>query len=331
MTDAQEETVNTWLNEACEPGLVSVIVPTFNRAAVLSDTLDSVANQSYRPIELLIIDDGSSDDTQTAVETWSNRYRSDAALTVRYCSQPNRGACAARNRGLRDSRGEYIQFLDSDDRLRPSKLEEQVNALSADPELDYVYAQTVQIGSDGSERARTGKPMDPAIPARNIPLHLWHTTAPLYRRRVCVRAGPWDEELRMSQDWDYAARIKAVSLKAHFLPEVLSEYVMHGGEQIVTKGTRREIASRNRAIHNVMGLLNQSGLNDRAAWDICSRALVAVGIHAGVHGDHAQMRMDFTEAGRIGYTRTRCMARVLRVMSYVAPPAAFKWLLNRVR
>ncbi len=320
-----------WMDETCTQGLVSVIVPAYNRAAILPQTLDSVGAQSYRPIELLIIDDGSSDDTRTVVETWSNPYRSDTALAVRYISQPNRGACAARNHGLCASRGQFIQFLDSDDRLRPTKLEKQVSALLAEPDLDYVYAQTVQIGSDGSERARTGNPMDSSVPARNIPLHLWHTTAPLYRRRVCVQAGPWDEALRMSQDWDYAARIKAVSLKARFLPEVLSEYVMHGGGQIVMKGTLREIASRNRAIHNVMGLLSKCGVHDRAAWDICSRSLVAAGIHAGVHGDHAQMRKDFTEASRIGYARTRGMARVLRTASYIAPPVAFKWLLNRVR
>ena len=324
-------TQTEWMNETCDNGLVSVIVPTYNRASILPETLDSVAAQTYRPIEVLVIDDGSTDDTQTTVKTWSDRHHSDAALTVRYVSQPNRGACAARNHGLRESRGEYIQFLDSDDRLRPEKLKRQADVLLADTQLDYVYAQTVQIGRDGTERTTTGRAMDRAHPERNIPLHLWHTTGPLYRRRVCVQAGPWDEALRMSQDWDYAARIKTVSLKGRYLPDVLSEYVMHGGGQIVTKGTLREVASRNRAIHNVIDLLAQARVQERAAWDVCSRALVAVGIHAGVYGDRTQMRKDFTEARRLGYTRTRCMACALLAASYVVPPKVFKWLLNQIR
>lgn len=319
------------MKKACEEGLVSIIVPTYNRADLLQETLDSVAAQSYRPVELVIVDDGSTDATSSAVQSWTKQYHADHRLTVRYLSQPNRGACAARNHGLRECRGEYIQFLDSDDRLRPNKLTQQVDALAAEPGLDYVYAQTIQVGRDGTERTTTGRPMDRGVPARNIPLHLWHTTGPLYRRRVCIQAGPWDEALRMSQDWDYAARIKAVSLNGRYIPEILSEYVMHDSGQIVKQGTMLEVASRNRAIHNVMDRLTGSAVQERAAWDVCSRALVAAGIHAGVYGDRKQMRRNLAEAQRLGYTRTRCAACALGAASYLVPPNAFKWLLNRIR
>lgn len=323
--------ISAWMKETFEQGLVSVIVPTYNRAAILRDTLDSVAAQAYRPIELLIIDDGSTDDTQASVEAWTKRHDADHRLTVRYLSQPNRGACAARNNGLSESRGEFIQFLDSDDRLRPDKLKRQIDALHADGARDYVYAQTAQIGSDGATRSIAGRPMDESVPSRNIPLHLWHTSSPLYRRRVCVQAGPWDQELRMSQDWDYAARIKAVSLQGLYLPDVLSEYIMHGSGQIVKRGTLLEVTSRNRAVHNVMDLLNNIHAHEDGAWEVCSRALIAAAIHAGELGDRALMRKNFTEARRLGYTRTRCTACVLLMMSFIVSPKVFKWLLIRVR
>ncbi len=319
------------MTESFEQGWVSVIVPTYNRADLLPQTLDSVARQTYRPIELVIVDDGSTDDTRAAVRAWSEHHAADDPLIVRYLNQPNRGVSAARNQGLRASRGEYIQFLDSDDRLRPDKLARHVDTLRADEQIDYVYAQTVQIGSDGTVRAVSGRPMDDAVPSRNIPLNLWHTSSPLYRRRICVQAGPWDEELCMSEDWEYAARIKAVSLKGRFVPDVLSEYIMHRRGQIVKHKNLQTIYSRNRAIHQVMDILVNKDVKESAAWDLCSRALVVNAIQAGMHGDRGLMRNTLLEAGRRGYTRTRGTALAMWPASFIVPPMVFKWLLNRIR
>src|SRR5690606_31994309 len=100
-----------------EPGLVSVIIPTYNRSGLLLEALDSLARQTYRPIEAIVVDDGSSDDTPEAVNRWISGLVSGDGLRVRYHRQSNKGAPSARNRGLIESRGEFIQFLDSDDLL----------------------------------------------------------------------------------------------------------------------------------------------------------------------------------------------------------------------
>ncbi len=134
-----------WMAEECEAGLVSVVVPTYDRAGLLVEALDSVRAQTYRPIELLIVDDGSTDDTGGVVEEWRAACAGDDGLTVRYFRQENAGAPAARNRGLIESAGEYVQFLDSDDLLHPAKLAVHVPALAGDDALDFVYSATTHF------------------------------------------------------------------------------------------------------------------------------------------------------------------------------------------
>lgn len=330
MIPMRNEDHGNWMNESFTPGLVSVIVPTYNRADLLIPTLDSVHRQTHRPIELIVVDDGSTDSTADVVRAWSGSRR-QTDFDIRYVTQSHRGACAARNHGLRISRGEFIQYLDSDDRLRPDKLQTQTDVLRAHPDLDYVYSRTVQLGRNGKVNSTIGRPMDTAHPSRDIPRHLWHTSAPLYRRAICRRAGPWDEELYMSQDWDYAARIKAASLKGHFLPDILSEYVMHAAGQIVKRASLEEVESRHRAIHNVIGLLQRAGIMDRAAWDVCARALIANATNAGSLGDAAAMRRHFADARSLGHVSTRAMAWAAYAASFIAPPGSFKWLLDRIR
>src|ERR1700690_167760 len=95
--------------EEFQPDLVSVIVPTCNRAHLIIRAMDSVFVQTYRPIELIVVDDGSMDDTAEVVEAWASQ-RHGGGFRVRLVCQPNHGAQVARNQGLRESGGEYIQF-----------------------------------------------------------------------------------------------------------------------------------------------------------------------------------------------------------------------------
>lgn len=120
-----------------ESGLVSVLIPTYNRAYILGQTLDSVLAQTYRPIEVIVVDDGSTDGTRELVSRYGN--------AVRYIYQPNAGLAAARNTGLKAARGEFIALQDSDDLWAPWKLAAQVGLMHRFPDLALVWTDMTAV------------------------------------------------------------------------------------------------------------------------------------------------------------------------------------------
>jgi len=124
---------------------VSIILPTFNRARFLPEAFATIEAQTWRNWELIVVDDGSDDDTKRVVGAWSQR----PAQRVRYVYQENRGAYGARNTGLDHATGEYIAFFDSDDLWLPHHLERCVTALQSVPDVDWVYAPCRSIDSAG--------------------------------------------------------------------------------------------------------------------------------------------------------------------------------------
>lgn len=103
--------------------LFSIIIPTYNRSHFIVEALDSVISQTYRPIEIVLIDDGSTDNTRNVVRDWFKAYEDDSKLSLRYIYQQNMGPSAARNRGIQEVPSGYVLFFDSDDRLYPQCLD----------------------------------------------------------------------------------------------------------------------------------------------------------------------------------------------------------------
>lgn len=121
---------------------VSVILPTYNYAHYIEEAVESVLHQTLSDFELIVIDDGSTDDTPSVL----SRIDDPRVQIVR---TPNRGLCAARNEGLERARGEFIAFLDADDRFRPDKLERQVRMMEAEPDLASVFTNFVRFDDNG--------------------------------------------------------------------------------------------------------------------------------------------------------------------------------------
>src|SRR5258708_7235502 len=121
-------------SELPHPGLVSVVIASHNYAHFIPQTLDSVLAQTYPNWECIVVDDGSTDNTREVVERYA-----DADQRIRYLWQENQRLAAARNRGIANSSGEYLQFLDADDLIEPGKFERQVGVLEHHPEIDIVY------------------------------------------------------------------------------------------------------------------------------------------------------------------------------------------------
>jgi glycosyltransferase involved in cell wall biosynthesis len=209
------------MSKEFEPGLVSVVLPTFNRASLLREAMSSVWAQTYRPVELLIVDDGSTDNTGQQVRETVQSWPDDSAFHAIYLHQTNRGASAARNQGLLHSHGEFIQYLDSDDVLLRHKLATQVRVLQTDPALDIVWSDWLVVPSRQLQEQweagnRVAISPDKTIwqaTERTIPWEPWPS---LSRRRFVSQHPLWNEKTARWDDWEYALRIMAAKPKRAF-------------------------------------------------------------------------------------------------------------------
>ena len=211
------------------PNLVSTVIPVFNRPAMLAEAVGCVLAQTYRPLEIVVVDDGSTDDTRQAAEALAAKH----AGVVRVLNRPNGGPGEARETGRAAAKGEYVQYLDSDDWIDPRKFEVQVSALTAHPESDVAYCKS-RAYRMGDARwdvpaARTGEELETLFPSL-LSGRVWHTVTPLYRRSLTDRLGPWTI-LRQEEDWEYDARAGAQRVRLTWCPEFLADLRHHEGDR----------------------------------------------------------------------------------------------------
>jgi glycosyltransferase involved in cell wall biosynthesis len=179
---------------------VSIIIPTYNRAHFLPDAIESVFAQTYRNWELIVVDDGSTDNTKEVVEKYGSR--------VRYFYQENKGPGAARNLGIRQARGEYIAFLDSDDMWMPEKLERQVRLFEREPDVGLAGCGCYYVDEGGTVRGAEQAPYTIDHKDMQVRCALVGSTDAAMARRVCFEeVGLFDESLLRCEDWDMWLRI----------------------------------------------------------------------------------------------------------------------------
>jgi len=212
------------------PGLVSVVIPVHNRAELMREAVGSVVAQTYRPVEILLVDDGSTDGTAEACDELANRMPD----LVRVHHRSNGGPGAARETGRLAARGEFLQYLDSDDLLLPRKLEIQVRALRSSPGAGVAYGFTQFRKGDGV--LVEGPWKGSGVERRTMfPSFLterwWDTPTPLYRRSVTDAAGPW-LPLWQEEDWEYDCRIAALGTSLVQVKEFVAEVRDHGEDRL---------------------------------------------------------------------------------------------------
>ena len=306
----------SWMPEDYVQGLVSVIVPTFNRAHMIFRALDSVFAQTYRPIELIVVDDGSTDDTQTVLSAWSEKHRS-ANFIIKLVVQSNRGAQFARNRGLRESYGEYIQFLDSDDELIDTKLAHQTRCLK-ETAVEYCYARTEGIDENGRSLGFQGAPRQAGRPW--IAERAWHTSSPLLSRRVCLQVGPWNESLRAWQDYEYSARIKAAGFDGIFLNEVLCRSYWHGEASISTQGADIYVPAILHATDLILSLVPGMGMQARIERNRIAQHLISAALRYSRQGEHKVSRDCLDVAAKVARGALVAPIRVLAAAARYGSP-----------
>ena len=206
-------------------GLVSTIIPVHNRAALLREAVASVLAQTYRPIEITIVDDGSTDGTPGVADSLA--AGSPDVITVVH--QGNAGPGLAREAGRQKARGEFIQYLDSDDVLLPEKFALQVAGLHADPHCGVAYGYTRFRHADGRVEPQpwkgSGIRVETMFPSFLLS-RWWDTPTPLYRASVCDAAGPWSN-LGLEEDWEYDCRVAALGVKLHFCEAYVADVRDH--------------------------------------------------------------------------------------------------------
>jgi len=226
------------LNLAGTP-LISVIIPCYNQGHFLTEAIESVLVQSYPHFELVIIDDGSTDN----VEEVAGRYPG-----VRYIRQENSGLAAARNTGLRRSRGDYLIFLDADDRLMPDALERGLTAFAAHPESAFVVGHCTPITVDGtsfpgSEQACVDRDPYAALLSKCF---IYPPATVMFRRSVFETVRNFDTSVSPCADYDLYLRIaKDFPISCHH--HVVAEYRKHGANMT------RDSALMLKSAHTVLG------------------------------------------------------------------------------
>jgi len=203
---------------------VSIIIPSYNCGHLLPQTLDSVFNQTFRDFEVIVIDDGSTDDTCGIVSRYLDR--------VKYLSQTNQGPSAARNNGIRESEGAFLVFLDADDIVLPVKLEAQTKALNEHTDWGVVYSAWQYIN-------QLGIPIMPAVRPQKeghllkewlLRSFFFPPGCALVRRDCLQTCGFFDEDLRAAEDTDLWTRLALAGYSFGYIDEVLFEYrISQGG------------------------------------------------------------------------------------------------------
>jgi glycosyltransferase involved in cell wall biosynthesis len=212
--------------------LVSVILPVYNREALIARAVESVLAQTWRPLELLVVDDGSTDGTRAVLETFGDR------ITV--LEQRHGGAYAARNLALRHAHGQLVAFIDSDDVWLPDKLSRQVPLLQR-PEVGLVFGDALHV----PERKRTCFQVSPPARGRTADRFAFANFVPtitVLARRSCLEdAGGFSEENEISCDYLMWFRI-ALRHELDYVDDVVAEYTVHPGG--ISYDLGRAIASR---------------------------------------------------------------------------------------
>lgn len=201
---------------------VSVVIPTFNRKGFLKEAIESVLRQTYKDLEVIVVDDGSEDGTEEVITAYGDKR-------IKYVWQPNRGPSAARNRGAAMAGGEFLAFLDSDDLWTPRKLEKQVSFFEENPFARICYTDEIWIrrGVRVNPKKRHQKYSGWIYPYC-LPLCIISPSSVMFKRELWEEIGGFDESFPFCEDYEIWLRISSVE-PIFLIPEKL--IVKRGGHE----------------------------------------------------------------------------------------------------
>ena len=247
--------------------MISVIIPTYNRAGTILRSVNSVLNQTYKDLELLIIDDGSTDNTKELLEQIN-----DDRIRYIYLGA-NSGASNARNAGVSYALGEWIAFQDSDDAWKPEKLEKQMQLALEHPEYNLIYSSFINHVFDGSTIYFPSKPypgiMEGEMYSSLLLCNVIGAPTMLIKRDAFLQSGGFDTNYNSLEDWEFVIRFSKNNLIG-FVPDYLMDvYISNDG---ISSRVGAYYDSRCRMLAEYKEDLIKFGLFDTVAMDILNRA-----------------------------------------------------------
>ncbi|MCG3154499.1 MAG: hypothetical protein DKINENOH_01093 [bacterium] len=293
--------------------LVSIIIPTYNYGHFIAQTLDSVLEQTFQDWECLIVDDGSTDETFQVVKRCLDKDK-----RFRYhAHQSNQGLSAARNTGLKESKGKYIQILDADDVLEKRKIEIHATYLENHPEVDIVYGNVRYFRTENTGEKLFGRwrnsgeaPWMPETSGKGYSVletlvrrNIMVVNAPLFRKSVFDDVGIFDEELYSRSDWDYWIRCAEKGKYFQYLemPQTLALVRWH-----IASMSNEESGQKERILKSelLMRAKMMSRFSDSALIRINRERIIKctgdLGIEEIMHGNMISGSFHLIKAGVIG-------------------------------
>jgi len=229
---------------AREAGLVSTIIPVYNRPILIVEAVNSVLAQTYNNTEVIVVDDGSDDDTPSVLLSLQTEHPQVTVLT-----QQNQGPGVARELGRQHAKGEFIQFLDSDDLLLPEKFALQVKALNESPKAVIAYGKTemtdLHQSLSGVAMRKTGEKISSMFP-EFLKSRWWGTSTPLYRACELDKAGAW-LSLINEEDWEYDCRVASFGGQLAYVDSFVSHARRHD-EHLSADGARDPLKLQHRCL-----------------------------------------------------------------------------------
>jgi glycosyltransferase involved in cell wall biosynthesis len=199
--------------------LVSVIIPVYNCESYLAEAIESVLSQAYRPIEVIVVDDGSTDNSATIVKGYKS---------LKYCFQPHSGIGKALNLGIKESRGSFFAFLDADDLWTNNKLIRQMKVFKYDPKPDIVFGHIMNFFSHemDEETRRTLKCSNESMPG-------YCKGSMIIKKEAFLSVGPFATNWKLGDFFDWYLRAMEKELTSLMLPEVVLRRRIHSSNKVI--------------------------------------------------------------------------------------------------
>jgi glycosyltransferase involved in cell wall biosynthesis len=209
--------------------LVSIVTPSFNQAAYLEATMQSVFAQTHKPIEYIVIDGASTDGSAALI-------KAQAAKLAHWVSEPDRGQTDAINKGLARATGKYMAWLNADDRLLPNAVSEAVQFLEANPHIGMVYGDANYIDAAGRVVGRFPAAQTDYARLRRGYVHIPQQAA-FWRADLWKQVAPLDASFVFAMDYDLWVRLAKISI-LHYLPRLWAEFRLHADSKTITNDQR---------------------------------------------------------------------------------------------